>query len=92
MQRLSNLLIATQKASSKTNERSHDLLLRGGFIRQSSAGIYSFLPFGLRVIQKLEALIDASMQAINGQKVYFQIDKLDFNAMSLKFDPLEDDW
>ncbi len=33
---------------------SHRLMLRAGLIRQSSAGIYSWLPLGLRVLQKIE--------------------------------------
>ncbi|KAI9209729.1 prolyltRNA synthetase putative [Polychytrium aggregatum] len=48
---------------------SADLLLRGGFIRQSSSGIYSFLPLGLRVLNKLERIIDEEMQSIGGQKL-----------------------
>ena len=34
---------------------SHRLMLRAGMIRQSSAGIYSWLPLGLRVLKKVEA-------------------------------------
>ncbi len=33
---------------------SHRLMLRAGMIRQSSAGIYSWLPLGLRVLKKVE--------------------------------------
>ncbi|KAH6583142.1 hypothetical protein BASA60_001612 [Batrachochytrium salamandrivorans] len=68
--RLSKLLLPTSKDSDPSaNSASHDLLLRGGFIRQSSAGIYSYLPFGLRVLDKLEAIIDDEMQHIGGQKI-----------------------
>jgi prolyl-tRNA synthetase len=36
---------------------SHQLMLRAGLIRQSSAGIYSWLPLGLRVLRKIEAIV-----------------------------------
>ncbi|KAH9246564.1 hypothetical protein BASA81_015883 [Batrachochytrium salamandrivorans] len=64
-ERQARLLLPTSKDSDPSaNSASHDLLLRGGFIRQSSAGIYSYLPFGLRVLDKLEAIIDDEMQHI----------------------------
>ncbi|KAJ3189442.1 hypothetical protein HDU85_003072 [Gaertneriomyces sp. JEL0708] len=48
---------------------SQELLLRAGYIRQSSSGIYSYLPLGLRVLSKLEAIIDDEMRQIGGQKL-----------------------
>src|SRR5437016_2122858 len=36
---------------------SHRLMLRAGMIRQSSAGIYCWLPLGLRVLKKIEAIV-----------------------------------
>ena len=36
---------------------SHRLMLRAGMIRQSSAGIYSWLPLGLRVLKRVEAIV-----------------------------------
>src|SRR5438045_8508603 len=36
---------------------SHRLMLRAGMIRQSSAGIYSWLPMGLRVLKKVERIV-----------------------------------
>jgi prolyl-tRNA synthetase len=44
--------------------RSAQLLQQAGFIRQSSAGIFSFLPFGQRVIEKLEDMVEEEMIAI----------------------------
>ena len=35
---------------------SHQLLLRAGFIRKSSAGVYSYLPLGRRVLSKIETI------------------------------------
>lgn len=64
------MLVPTLKQSDSSKAKSHDLLLRAGMIRLSSAGIYSFLPMGLRVLDKLKAMIDTEMQACGGQKVY----------------------
>ncbi|KAI8979581.1 hypothetical protein BDF20DRAFT_974642 [Mycotypha africana] len=61
--------ITKDKSASSTDLKSHALLLKGGFIRQSGAGIYSLLPFGLRTIEKIERIIDAEMQAIGCQKL-----------------------
>ena len=36
---------------------SHRLMLRAGMVRQSAAGIYSWLPLGLRVLRKIEAIV-----------------------------------
>jgi hypothetical protein len=41
-------------------------LLRGGFVRQSSAGVFSLLPNGERVRQKIENIIDQEMHRIGG--------------------------
>ena len=36
---------------------SHRLMLRAGMIKQSSAGIYSWLPLGLKVLKKIESIV-----------------------------------
>ncbi|HZG61056.1 MAG TPA: proline--tRNA ligase [Anoxybacillus sp.] len=41
--------------------KSHQLLLRAGFIRQNASGVYSYLPLGQRVLQKIEAIIREEM-------------------------------
>jgi len=40
---------------------SHRLLLRGGFIRKLTAGVYSYLPLGLRVLRKIETIVREEM-------------------------------
>lgn len=50
--------------------KSHQLLLRAGFIRQNTSGIYSFLPMGKRVLQKVEAIIREEMEAANSVEVF----------------------
>jgi prolyl-tRNA synthetase len=49
---------------------SHKLLVRGGFIRQLSAGHYSMLPLGQRVRAKIERIIKEEMDAIGGQQFH----------------------
>src|SRR5215470_4049616 len=48
---------------------SHKLLVRGGFIRQVSAGLWTFLPLGWRVHQKVVQIIREEMDAIGGQEM-----------------------
>ncbi len=47
---------------------SHRLLLRGGFVRQLAAGLYSILPLGRNVLRKIERIIRQEMAAIGGQE------------------------
>ena len=49
---------------------SHILLLRAGMIRMLSAGIYSFLPLGYKVVKKVVEIIRAEMDAIGGQEFH----------------------
>ena len=49
---------------------SHQLLVRAGYIRQLSAGIYSILPLGQRSILKITAIVREEMNAIGAQEFY----------------------
>ncbi|MCP8969030.1 proline--tRNA ligase [Ectobacillus ponti] len=51
-----------REVPSDAEVRSHQLLLRAGFMRQNASGIYSFLPMGLRVLQKVEQIIREEME------------------------------
>jgi len=48
---------------------SHRLLLRGGYIRQVGAGIYEFLPLGLKVLRKVEGIVRQEMDRAGAQEV-----------------------
>src|SRR5580693_634970 len=48
---------------------SHRLMLRAGMIRQSSAGIYSWLPLGLRVLRKVEQIVREEQDRAGAQEV-----------------------
>lgn len=42
--------------------KSHQLLLRAGFMRQNSSGVYSFMPLGRKVLQKVEAIVREELE------------------------------
>ncbi|WP_242367807.1 proline--tRNA ligase [Lactobacillus intestinalis] len=44
---------------------SHKIMIRGGYIRQVTAGVYAYLPLGYRVLRKAEAIIEEEMEDIN---------------------------
>ncbi|WP_301049048.1 proline--tRNA ligase [Lactobacillus intestinalis] len=44
---------------------SHKIMIRGGYIRQVTAGVYAYLPLGYRVLRKAEAIIEEEMENIN---------------------------
>lgn len=50
---------------------SHVLMIRAGMVRQLSAGIYSFLPLGYKVLRKVMDIIREEMDAIGGQEFHF---------------------
>lgn len=52
---------------------SHKFLIRGGYIRPVSAGIYSLLPTGERIVKKIEAIIREEMNRIDGQEVLMPV-------------------
>ena len=47
---------------------SHQLMLRAGLVRQLSAGVFSFLPLGYKVIKKIVEILREEMDAIGGQE------------------------
>jgi prolyl-tRNA synthetase len=52
---------------------SHQLLVRAGLIRKSAAGVYTYLPLGLRVLRKIEQIVREEMDAKGGQEVLLPI-------------------
>ncbi|KIL50507.1 prolyl-tRNA synthetase [Jeotgalibacillus alimentarius] len=63
----SQTLIPTLKETpAEADVKSHQLLLRAGYIRQNASGIYSFLPLGKKVLQKVENIIREEMNAAGG--------------------------
>lgn len=52
---------------------SHQLMLRGGFIRKLAAGIYNYLPLGLRVLKKIEQIVREEMNAVGAQELLMPV-------------------
>lgn len=52
---------------------SHRLLLRGGFVRKVAAGVYSYLPLGWRVHEKIAQIVREEMNRIGGQEVFLPV-------------------
>jgi prolyl-tRNA synthetase len=68
--RASRLFLPTLREDPADAESvSHRLLVRGGFIRQVAAGIWTFLPLGWTVHRKIEQIIREEMDAIGGQEM-----------------------
>ncbi len=66
----SNTFIPTMRETpSDADVISHQLLLRAGFIRQSTSGVYAYLPLGLKVLKKIESIIREEMDKINGVEI-----------------------
>ena len=68
--RATQYLIATVKETPSDAEIiSHQLMLRAGMIRKLAAGLYSWLPMGLRVLRKVEAIVREEMNRAGGQEL-----------------------
>ncbi|MBH8601239.1 proline--tRNA ligase [Thermoactinomyces sp. CICC 23799] len=67
--RQNNMMAPTLRTVGEAEMISHQLLLRGGFIRQLAAGIYTFLPLGYRVLHKVEQIVREEMDRIGGQEL-----------------------
>lgn len=72
--RASRFLIATQKETPADAEViSHQLMLRAGLIRKLASGLYSWLPLGLRVLRKVEAIVREEMDRAEAQEVLMPV-------------------
>src|SRR5690625_3590875 len=70
--RMSRLFLRTLREDPSDAElTSHKLLIRAGYIRRTAPGIYSWLPLGLRVLRKIEAILRQEMEAAGAQEVHF---------------------
>ncbi len=68
--RLSRLLLPTlREAPADAEIASHRLMLRAGLIRQLAAGIYTWLPLGLRVLRRIEAVVREEMNRAGAQEL-----------------------
>ncbi|PFG35949.1 prolyl-tRNA synthetase [Flavimobilis soli] len=69
---MSQLFVRTLREDPADAEvASHRLLVRAGYIRRAAPGIYTWLPLGLRVLAKVEAVVREEMIAAGAQEVHF---------------------
>lgn len=69
--RQSELFSKTRKEAPKDEiSKNASLLIRAGFIHKEMAGVYSYLPLGLRVLKKIEDIIREEMNALGGQEIF----------------------
>lgn len=66
-----NFLPTLKEVPSDAVIPSHVLMIRAGMVRMLSAGIYSFLPLGYKVVRKISDIIREEMNAIGGQEFHF---------------------
>ena len=70
--RMSSLFVRTLREDPADAEvPSHRLLVRAGYIRRAAPGIYSWLPLGLKVLRRIEAIVREEMDAIGAQELQF---------------------
>ena len=68
--RLSTMFMPTRKEDPADAEvASHKLLVRGGYIRMLTRGIYSFLPLGWRSVRKIEQIVREEMDRAGAQEI-----------------------
>ncbi len=66
----SQILISTlREAPADAEIASHQLMLRAGMVRQLASGIYTWLPLGLRVLRKVEAIVRDEMDRAGAQEI-----------------------
>ena len=72
--RMNNIFVPTLRSTPGEAEiASHKLLLRAGFIRRSSAGVYTYLPLAYRVLEKIKNIVRDEMNKAGGQEVMLPI-------------------
>lgn len=68
--KFSESFIPTKKEAPKdATSLNYKLLARAGFVHQELAGVYTFLPLGLRVLRKVEHIIRKHMESLGGQEI-----------------------
>ncbi|MFA5536173.1 MAG: proline--tRNA ligase [Bacillota bacterium] len=72
--RLSKMLVPTLRdVPAEAEIISHQLLLRAGYMRKVAAGVYTLLPMGLRVVEKITQIVREEMNKAGGQELYLPI-------------------
>lgn len=64
-----SLSVARKEVPADSPSRNHQLLIQAGFVRQEGAGIYTILPFGMRVMDNIEHLVRDEMEGLGAQEI-----------------------
>ena len=91
----SELFTKTQKFAPKDEvSRNAQLLIRAGYVYKEMAGVYSLLPLGLRVLEKISAIIKEEMDKIGGQQMKNSVlqNKVNWEKTNRWDDELVDNW
>ena len=68
--RQSKLFTKTRKSAPKDEvSKNAQLLIRAGYIHKEMAGVYAYLPLGLRVVEKIKQIVREEMNAVGGQEI-----------------------
>src|SRR3989344_9138368 len=68
--RAAHLFTKTRREAPKDEvSKNAQLLIRAGFVHKEMAGVYSFLPLGLRTLEKINRIIREEMDAVGGQEI-----------------------
>ena len=93
--RQSHLYTKTRREAPKDEvAKNAQLLIRAGFIHKEMAGVYSFLPLGLRVLNKIVGIIREEMNSIGGAELHLSAlqDKKNWEASGRWDDAVVDNW
>lgn len=72
--RVSRLLLRTLRdAPADAEADSHKLLVRAGYIRRHASGIYTYLPLGWKLLQRVQAIVRAEMDAAGAQEMLMPV-------------------
>lgn len=70
MKQSMTLIPTLREVPSDAEVKSHQLLLRAGFIRQNASGVYTYMPLGRKVLQKVEAIIREEMNNAGAAELF----------------------
>jgi prolyl-tRNA synthetase len=68
-----SLFFAPTLRQAKADNEGHALLLRGGYVRQLAAGIYSYLPLGYRVLRRIENIVREEMNRAGALELHMPV-------------------
>lgn len=91
----SQLFTKTRREAPKDEvAKNAQLLIRAGFIHKEMAGVYSYLPLGLRTMNKIVGIIREEMNSIGGQEIHMTAlqDKRNWEATNRWDDTVVDNW